>query len=51
MLLEDKILEVIRGPKLAAVATITEESGNFLPAASYMVTTGWDDLTLSAFTR
>jgi general stress protein 26 len=33
------------------VSTVTEESGDFLPAVRYMVTTGWDDLSLTAFTE
>jgi general stress protein 26 len=50
MPLDDKILDVIRGPKLAAVATVTDESGKVFPMVRYMVTTGWDDLSLTAFT-
>jgi general stress protein 26 len=50
MPLEDKILKLIKGPKIAAVATVTEESKLFLPRVRYMVTTGWDDLSLTAFT-
>ena len=50
MALKDKILEVIRGPKVAAIATIKQESGQFHPAVRYMVTTGLDDLTLIAST-
>jgi hypothetical protein len=38
--LKDKILEVIKGQKLASVATIAEESDRILPAARYMRATG-----------
>jgi general stress protein 26 len=51
MNLTDKILEVIRGTKLASVATIMEESDQILPAVRYMLATGYEDLTLSAFTK
>jgi general stress protein 26 len=50
MPLDDKILEVIKGPKLAAVASVIDESGKVFPMVRYMVTTGWDDLSLTAFT-
>jgi general stress protein 26 len=50
MTLDEEILEVIKGPRLAAVATVTGESGQVLPVVRYMVTTGWDDLSLTAFT-
>jgi hypothetical protein len=40
MNLKDKILEVIKGQKLASVATIAEESDRILPAARYMRATG-----------
>jgi general stress protein 26 len=49
--LKDKILDVIRGQKLASVATIAEESDQILPAVRYMQATGSEDLTLSAFTK
>lgn len=50
MALEDEILGVIKGPKLSALATVIEESGQIIPAVRYMVTTGLDDLSLTAFT-
>lgn len=49
--LKDKILEVIKGQKLASVATIAEESDQIFPAVRYMRATGSEDLTLSAFTK
>ena len=51
MELVTKILEVIRGPKLAALATVKEESGNVLPAVRYIVAMGFEDLSLMAATR
>jgi general stress protein 26 len=51
MELETKILEVIRGPKLAALATVKEESGKVLPAVRYIVAMGFEDLSLMAATR
>ncbi len=51
MTLTDRILELIEGPKIAAVATVNEESGQILPAVRYMVTTGLGDLTLMAATN
>jgi general stress protein 26 len=50
MPVNDKILEVIKGPNLAAVATVIDESDQVMPIVRYMVTTGWDDLSLTAFT-
>ncbi|MDD1751678.1 MAG: pyridoxamine 5'-phosphate oxidase family protein [Methanotrichaceae archaeon] len=50
MPLKDKILELIKGPRLAALATVAEESGQVFPAVRYMVVTGMDDLSLVAFT-
>jgi len=50
MALEDKILEVIKGPKLSAIGTVIEESGQILPVVRYMITMGRDDLILTAFT-
>ncbi len=49
--LSDKILEVIKGTKLASVATIAEDSNQVLPAIRYMWATGYDDLTSSVFTK
>lgn len=49
--LKDKVLEAVKGTKLASVATITEESNRKFPAVRYMWTTAYDDLTLSAFTK
>ena len=51
MELETKILEVIQGPKLAALATVKEESGEVLPAVRYIVVVGFEDLSLMAATR
>jgi general stress protein 26 len=48
--LKEEILGVIKGPKLAAIGTVIEESGQVLPVVRYMVTTGKDDLSLTAFT-
>lgn len=45
-MLKDKILEVISGPRIAAVATAVEN-----PRVRYMVTVGFEDLTLKAATR
>ncbi len=50
MELETKILEVIRGPKLVALATVKEESGKVLPAVRYIVAMGFEDLSLMAAT-
>jgi general stress protein 26 len=51
MALKDEILGVTKGPKLSAIATAIEESGQALPVVRYMVSTGRDDLSLTAFTR
>jgi general stress protein 26 len=51
MELDIKILEVIRGPKLAALATVKEESGKVLPVVRYIVTMGFENLNLMAATR
>lgn len=48
--LKDQIIEVIKGQKVAAVATIKEEKSQVLPAVRYMLTSGRDDLTLMAAT-
>jgi len=45
-MLKDKILGVISGPKIAAVATAVEK-----PRVRYMVTVGFEDLSLKAATR
>ena len=45
--LKNKILEVISGAKIAAVATAAEG----MPRVRYMVTVGFEDLTLRAATR
>lgn len=37
--LKDKVLEAVKGTKLASVATITEESNRKFPAVRYMWTT------------
>jgi general stress protein 26 len=50
MPLKEKIFELIKGPKLAALATVDEESGQVFPAVRYVVVTGMDDLSLVAFT-
>jgi general stress protein 26 len=50
MALKDEILGVIKGPKLSALGTLIEESGQVFPVVRYMVTTGRDDLSLTAFT-
>lgn len=50
MELKDKILELIRTPRVAAVASLTEESGLILPAVRHMVVAGQKDLTLIAST-
>jgi general stress protein 26 len=44
--LKDQIQKIIGGQKVAAVASVDEESGKALPAVRYMVTIGLDDLTL-----
>jgi general stress protein 26 len=51
MELETKILEVIRGPKLAALATVKEEGGKVLPVVRYIVAMGFENLSLMAATR
>ena len=51
MKLETKILEVIRGPKLAALATVKEEGGKVLPVVRYIVAMGFETLSLMAATR
>ena len=44
--LKDQILKLVGGQKVAAIATVDEESAQVLPAVRYMVTFGLDDLTL-----
>ncbi len=48
MELAEKILDVVRGPHVAAVATV---GGRGAPAVRHMVLTGFDDLMLAGATR
>jgi general stress protein 26 len=48
--LKDRILEVIGGEKVAAVATISSESGKTVPAVRFMAVFGLPDLSLAAST-
>ncbi|NYT01662.1 MAG: pyridoxamine 5'-phosphate oxidase family protein [Methanosarcinales archaeon] len=50
MALKDRILEVMGGDHVAAIASIDQQSGRTLPAVRFMATSGQEDLRLIAAT-
>jgi len=50
MALKERILNVMGGDHVAAIATIDQESGRALPTVRFMATRGQDDLSLIAST-